>query len=125
MNKHKKARPAVGAAGQAERESHWASGTSQNDFTTGSGTISSLLLRGRENAIPLQHLKAVTNLDGRSVRLMIEKERRAGVPILADNASGYYMPDSDAERASFVRSMRHRAHEILKTAQAVEEGEWG
>lgn len=121
MNKHKKARPAVGAAGQAERESHWASGNSQNDFTTGSGTISSLLLRGRDNALPLQHLKAVTSLDGRSVRLMIERERRAGIPILADNASGYYLPADDAERAEFVRSMRHRAQEIMKTAQAVEE----
>lgn len=123
MNKRKKARPAVGAAGQAEWESHWASGNSQNDFTIGSGTISSLLLRGRENAIPLQHLKAVTNLDGRSVRLMIEKERRSGVPILADCANGYFLPNDDEERVAFVRSMRHRAHEILRTAQAVEEGE--
>lgn len=123
MNKSKKnARPAVGAAGQAEWESHWASGNSQNDFTIGSGTISSLLLRGRENAIPLRHLKTVTNLDGRSVRLMIERERRSGVPILADNATGYYLPADDAELTAFVRSMKHQANEILKTAQAVERG---
>ena len=121
MIKHKKARPAVGAAGQAKREKHWASGNSQNDFTIGSGTISSLLLRGRENALPLQHLKAVTNLDGRSVRLMIERERRAGIPILADNVGGYFLPTCAAERAEFVRSMRHRAQEIMNTAQAVEE----
>lgn len=122
MIKHKKARPAVGAAGQAKREKHWASGNSQNDFTIGSGAISSLLLRGRENALPLQHLKAVTNLDGRSVRLMIERERRAGVSILADNLTGYFLPADDEEHEAFVRSMRHRANEILKTAQAVERG---
>lgn len=123
MSTKRKARPAVGAAGQAEREKHWASGNSQNDFTIWSGTIASLLLRGRENALPLQHLKTVTNLDGRAVRLMIERERRAGIPILADNLTGYFLPADAEERAEFVRSMRHRAQEIMKTAQAVEEGE--
>lgn len=122
MTKKRKARPADSAAGQADRENHWASDNSQNNFTIKGRTISSILLRGRENALPLRHLKTVTNLDGRSVRLMIERERRAGIPILADNASGYYLPANDTERTEFVRSMRHRAQEIMKTAQAVEKG---
>ena len=64
----------------------------------------------------------MTGLDGRTIRLMIERERRAGVPILADNATGYFLPRSEDERAAFVRSMRHRAHEILTTASVIERG---
>lgn len=49
------------------------------------------------------------------------KERRSGVPILSDNASGYFLPGNSAERAQFVKSMRNRAAEILRTAAAVED----
>ena len=48
-------------------------------------------------------------------------KRRAGVPILADGR-GYFLPASEEERAECVRSMRHRAGEILTTARAVERG---
>ena len=64
----------------------------------------------------------LTGLDGRTVRLMIERERREGRPILADNATGYYLPATEHERAACVRSMRHRAAEILAAARAIERG---
>lgn len=48
----------------------------------------------------------------------IERERREGRPILADNA----IPATEHERTACVRSMRHRAGEILRTAQAIEGG---
>lgn len=54
---------------------------------------------------------------------MIERERREGRPILADNATGYYLPATKYERAACVRSMRHRAGEIMKSAQAIEQAE--
>ncbi|WP_283619137.1 hypothetical protein [Flavonifractor plautii] len=57
------------------------------------------------------------------MRLMIERERREGRPILADNATGYYLPATEYERAACVRSMRHRAGEIMKSAQAIEQAE--
>ena len=57
------------------------------------------------------------------MRRTIERERRSGVPILADNATGYYLPADELERAACVRSMWHRAGEILRTAQAIEEAE--
>lgn len=88
----------------------------------GQRSIADLLGVGRENAITRRDLERITGLDGRSVRLLIERERRAGTPILADNASGYYLPASDYERAECVRSLRHRAGEILTTARAVERG---
>ena len=47
-------------------------------------------------------------------------ERRAGIAVLSDNATGYYLPANEEEKARFVRSMRHRAKEILLAADAVE-----
>ncbi len=97
-----------------------------NKFTTaapgGQRSIAVLLGVGAENGMTRRELERLTGLDGRSVRLLIERERREGVPILADNASGYFLPASEDERAACVRSMRHRAAEILITARAVEKG---
>ncbi len=83
--------------------------------------IRELLNYGQENAVPLRHLVNVTGLDGRSIRQMIQTERLAGVPILSDNLSGYYLPADDGEREQFVRSMRHRAGEIMRAARAIEQ----
>ena len=85
--------------------------------------VSDFLSHGRENAVPLRHLKKLLEVDGRTVRLMIERERRAGTPICADNATGYYLPSTADEKAACVRSMRHRAGEIMKTARAIEQAE--
>ena len=82
--------------------------------------VSDFLSHGRENAVPLRHLKKLLEVDGRTVRLMIERERRAGTPICADNATGYFLPSTADEKAACVRSMRHRAGEIMKTARAIE-----
>ena len=60
--------------------------------------IADLLLCGEENAIPLQHLASMTGLDSREIRRMIHAERRARC----------------------VSSMRHRAGEIERAADAIE-----
>ena len=78
------------------------------------GVVSGLLLHGQENAIPRRELESLTGWSGRMVRLAIERERRVGIPILSDNASGYFLPGNSAERAQFVRSMRNRAEEIVR-----------
>lgn len=82
--------------------------------------IADLLSHGQENAVPLRQLMAITGEDGRTVRRLIAEERRAGTPILSDNATGYFLPSNDSERMRFVRSMRSRAKEILDAAEAVE-----
>lgn len=87
---------------------------------SGQRSIAHLLGVGRENAITRRDLERLTGLDGRSVRLLIERERRAGTPILADSVNGYFLPASDYERAACVRSLRHRAREIMTTARALE-----
>lgn len=82
--------------------------------------VSDLLNRGRENAVPLRHLKKLLEVDERTARLMIERERRDGTPICADNLTGYYLPATPEERTACVCSMRHRAGEIMRTARAIE-----
>ena len=52
--------------------------------------VSDFLSHGRENAVPLRHLKKMMETDGRTVRLMIQQERLSGMPICADNLTGYY-----------------------------------
>lgn len=124
MNKDKKkARPADSAAERATKENYQTSGISQDDFSIYTGSVSRYLLRGQENAVSLRYLEKMLNRSGREVRRTIERERRSGVPILADNVTGYYLPADERERAACVRSMRHRAGEIMRTAQAIEEAE--
>lgn len=83
--------------------------------------IADFLSRGQETAVPLRDLAAVTGERPRAVRRMIERERRRGTPILSDNEHGYFLPADAEELKRFVRSMRSRAHEILRTAAAVEQ----
>lgn len=109
------------STGAGDQENRKDSRSSYGDYNTQFGIVSELLLHGQENAVPRRELENLTGWSGRMVRLMIEKERRSGIPILSDNSSGYFLPGNSAERAQFVRSMRNRAAEILKTAQAVED----
>lgn len=86
------------------------------------GKIERLLSHGAKNAVPLQHLVKLTELPARQVRQLIQAERLRGVPILADNQNGYFLPDSKADVDNFVRSMYHRAYEITRAANAVQQG---
>ena len=115
MNRENKTRPSVGALGRAVEtgSASRADTTSNHDSTTSipraQAKIADLLLPGRENAIPRRELEKLTGLDGRTVRLMIERERREGRPILADNA----IPATEHERAACVR---HRAADAIDRA---------
>ena len=125
-DRKEKARPAGGTAEQAKRESHWASGNPCGNYTTaqggGQGTISRLLMEGAGNGLHLRDLVRLTGEDQRTVRAMIHEERRQGMPILSDCVHGYFLPGSQQEREACVRSLRHRAKEILAAA-AVERAE--
>ena len=107
MSREKRTRPDAATSRRARQEKQRTSSNSRNKHITqapgGQWGIADLLLPGRENAIPRREL------DGRTVRLMIERERREGRPILADNA----IPATEYERAAFVR---HRAAEAIDRA---------
>lgn len=115
------ARPAVGAAERTESGN--AASNFRVDCTAGNPArqpkISDFLGCGQENAVSLKELRAITGWDGRTIRLMIQRERLAGVPILADCKNGYFLAENEREKQSFVAQMFHRAAEIAKAATAV------
>ena len=123
MNERKNARPEAATSERAKRESAWTGSNShrQNTITAdgGQGLVSSLLLEGRSNALHLADLVRLTGWPERDVRKAIQRERQRGSPILSDNRSGYFLPQSEAEKVQFVCSMRCRAREILRAANAV------
>lgn len=121
MRKIENARPTAATVGQANGK---VVGNFQNDCTLSmagnQGRISDFLSRGQENSVSLQELQQWTGIDGRIIRRKIATERLQGIPILADNQTGYYLPATEEERKRCVRSMKHRAKEIYKAAQAIE-----
>ena len=124
-DRKEEARRDAATSKRAKRESHWASGNPYQKSNTErsggqAGGIASLLMEGAGNGLHLQDLVRLTGEDQQTVRKMIHEERRQGVPILSDNASGYFLPGSQQEREACVRSLRHRAKEILAAARAIE-----
>ena len=114
---------------EAGAETRQATTSTTNDTTpTPPGQavkISDLLGHGQSAAVPLRHLKELAGLPGREVRRMIQAERLRGIPILSDNINGYYLAGDAQEREKFIKSMRGRAAEIVKVAEAVERGTIG
>lgn len=120
MNDRKENAHSAAATTEQAAENNAGRKIPQDDYTTGTGPISRLLSHGQENAVPLRHLVSITKFDGRKVRALIAAERLNGVPILSDNQSGYYLPADDTEKEQFIRSMKHRAKEIERAAEAIE-----
>lgn len=81
--------------------------------------IADLLLCGEENAVTRKYLEQITGLNGREVQRAVQIARLHGIPILS-SGSGFFLPATEDEKARFVRSMRHRAREISRAADAVE-----
>ena len=125
--KEEGARPTGGTAERAKRDSHRAGGNPCKKYTPaqggGQGAISRFLMEGSENGLHLQDIVRLTGEDQRTVRKMIHEERRKGIPILSDNTSGYFLPRDQQELEACVRSLRHRAQEILAAARAIEQAE--
>lgn len=121
MTENKNARPIAPTTGQANGN---AVSNFQNHFTVSAernqSKISDYLSRGQENSVSLQQLQLWTGLDGRTIRQRIADERFKGIPILADNQTGYFLPATEEERKRCVQSMRRRAKEIYRAAQAIE-----
>ena len=130
MSEQRKTRP-VGDATERAREkgSAMQADTTSHSYSTADqeqkqeGFIAQFLLVGAEQGLHLRDLARITRLSEREVRQMIQAERLRGIPILSNNQDGYFLPGDEAERSAFVRSMRHRADEIHKAAEAVEKAE--
>lgn len=126
MNKAEKSRPLVEQeTGRVETAACGRAVISCNhSITDGAGRqtefIASLLSHGAENDLTLSDLHRLTGIDKRVIRAEIQQERLSGTPILSDNLSGYFLPANEDERERCVKSLRHRAGEILKSAAAIE-----
>ena len=130
LHSKKRTRPDVGASerakepGRASRQGHVS--THNNTTSPPPGQrISDLLSHGAENGVTLRHLEKLTDLDGRTLRLMIRQERLGGVPICEDSKNGYFMPSSTDERDTCAKRLRHRAAQIVKVADAIAEADIG
>lgn len=126
MNAKEKAHPVTAITEQASGTAACSGAAiSYLDFNTAEVArqpkIADLLCRGQDNAVPLRDLCSTTGLDGRTVRRMVEQERRAGTPILSSvgGTTGYFLPRNPAEVERFAKSMFSRAREIALTANAV------
>lgn len=126
MKDIKKSRPgdcSTRTAAETGTACETASSSISNDITAAEVRqikIADRLSHGAENGINLHHLEKMTGLSGREVRREIERERRSGELIISDNRHGYFLTDDPAEAKRFARSMKRRADQIIKTAQAVE-----
>lgn len=127
MPKKGKARPAGSTAERAEEttattndQKFSRSHNTTNQERTQAGCISQFLLVGAGQGLHLRDLVKMTGRTEREVRQMIQAERLRGIPILSDNQNGYFLPSDEAEKASFVRSMRRRGDEIHRAAEAVD-----
>lgn len=95
----------------------------ENHITGGTekqGSIAALVPIGSSRAISLRRLAEMAGLSERETRRAIQRERLRGISICSDNLTGYFLAETDAERAAFCRSMRHRARQILQVVRAVE-----
>lgn len=82
--------------------------------------VSDFLGRGPESALHMKELKQLLHEDSRTIRRMIEHERRNQIPIVSDNRRGYWLAETRAEIEAFCKSMRARAFEINRTAALVQ-----
>lgn len=121
MSTKRNARRDAATSERAKAETSRAGKDPHADFTTWNGPISRYLLTGQENGLHLRDLVRISGLNEREIRQQIHRERRQHIPILSNNKDGYFLPGSPQERAACVRSMRHRAGEILAAARAIEE----
>ena len=130
MSEQRKTRP-VGDTTERAKETGSAmrADTTSHDYCTSdqeqkqAGYISQFLSAGAGQGLHLRDLVRLTDRAEREVRQMIQAERLRGVPILSNNQDGYFLPSNEEEKGAFVRSMRHRANEIHKAAEAVEKAE--
>lgn len=103
---------------------------SDPNFTTDNakpqGFIESFLLPGESNAIRTDDLLKITGIDSkRTLRRMVEQERRNGALILTGHSTGYFLPGDGAagkaEIERFYLIQRAKALSLLKTIKSAKE----
>lgn len=81
-------------------------------------TIYGLLSTGRKHSLTINELSQVTGLDARTIKRIIEKERREGYPIAAITSGrfrGYYKPTDRAEMMEYCGRLKNRIKTLQET----------
>lgn len=86
--------------------------------------ITDYIPNGRKNAVNAKTLSCQTGLDIRTVRYMIQKARKNGIPICASETDpkGYYLADTEDERQAYIFKLNHRIREMYKTLYGIIHG---
>lgn len=124
MTERKNARSAAATAEQADGK-NVSTDSSRTDITIPPFVrqVSQFLSHGAENATPARELAKLAGYHGtRPLRLAIERERKAGVLILA-NDDGYFLPSENevyalAEIKRFIRRTDARAQSNRASVRA-------
>lgn len=121
--KSEKTAPAVAAAesgnGQILVEGFKPTDDIITSFEAKQGTIAFFLSRSHKNALTRTELSQITGMHWRKVTLQINRERKAGAPILSDT-SGYWLAENQRELKQCAARLHKRATEIHRTAKALE-----
>lgn len=96
---------------------------SRIDFITATGRnqgiVWPLLGVGSANAIPRSVLADALGLSDRKLRVLVNRERRAGLPIIsASDVAGYFQPETIADLERCENAMRRRARELTAVADS-------
>ena len=84
----------------------------------GAQGLAALLRCGPENAVTVGRIAELWGCDPRQVTQALYNARRLGSPICSDTR-GLYLPRDETDVRLCVRSMRHRAREIARSAAAL------
>lgn len=93
-----------------------------DQYSTKKATVASILC-GSDCPMTAHEIMEILDLsDPRSVTMMIERERRSGLPICASNSKrpGYYLAETPGELEGYTRSLRHRVKAVSRTLAALE-----
>lgn len=72
---------------------------------------------GADAAVPSRELQAITGLNERELRKLIETLRRQGHVIISCN-SGYFFPETLEEVQTFINKESHRARSVFYTLKS-------
>lgn len=89
-------------------------------YGQGNGRVWPLLGVGADNAVPRSALADLLQMTERDVRRLVNRERRAGLPVCSSvEHMGYYKPATLGDIEMVERSMRRRARETIAVADAL------
>ena len=82
-------------------------------------SIKDFISTGEENAVSLAELCRITGLENRTLRLVIETERRNGT-VICSSVNGYFYPETVQELQAYVHRERARSRSITRSLRAAE-----